>query len=166
MSRARQTWVLPEAVRRALLLVAWAAFVGALARVVYGRPAMAWLDSRALTCGFWAVAVAASLFYGAFANRIFLVMPPVAVTGVWWVHQGWFNFVGSLAGWGALWALIPGPCLRGACEAQVTWSAATLAFVAFTGITGHLPFVFMNVASGIGAVLATFQKAIVKAAGL
>jgi hypothetical protein len=85
---------------------------------------------------FWALAVAASLLYafGAFAAFF------VSTTGtslIWRWHQRWFNFVGSLAGWFAFWTLLAGTTgLLGTVLAGA---------VAFTGITGHLPMVFMVV---------------------
>ncbi len=70
---------------------------------------------------FTSVGLACSVFFGVFAVAVFDVLPPPGLQDEAWkagrwreskalpwrVYQGWYNFVGSLAGWCALWALAP-----------------------------------------------------------
>jgi len=69
----------------------------------------------------------------------------------WWVHQFWFNFVGSLFGWAALWFLARKVwlCISTSCPAQLDLSDGLAIFMAFVGITGHLPYAVAGVLQGI-----------------
>lgn len=60
----------------------------------------------------------------------------------WRLHQFWFNFAGSAAGWGAAWfvARKGWQCLAATSPAQLGWSDVALTAVTFVGITGHLPY--------------------------
>jgi len=65
----------------------------------------------------------------------------------YWIHQGWFNFVGSLVGWLALFKLID----QGGVE--MDWGDMATALVAVLGITGHLPLALYTIAAyGAGKV--------------
>ncbi len=86
------------------------------------------------------LALGFSIFY---ASKAFEIFGPKndGRPSSWVFHQWWFDFLGSLAGWAALWLVIR----------RVVWSAdqsqtidlkasdGLLAIVAFVGMTGHLP---------------------------
>lgn len=112
---------------------------------------------------FWVIAVLSSLFYGFAAFKIFSVDTKDRPF-LWWAHQIWFNFLGSLAGWAAFWFLslrvievAPANYMR----YISIWDAAT-AVVAFIGMTGHLPYTLDILLRGIndlaGKVLALMKK--------
>jgi hypothetical protein len=104
----------------------------------------------AVPFAFGLLAFAASAFYGASACSIF----DVSTTGKRWpwkLHQFWLNFAGSAVGWIALWSLLPGVigCLTQACSANISWSDGGVFFLAFVGITGHLPVVVVGLAMSV-----------------
>ena len=101
------------------------------------------------------IAAAGSLFYGLKACEIF----GVSTEGKGWsweVHQLWFNFIGSVAGWALLWTvghrvhtLVTGTGL-----AAVPFGDLILFLVAFVGVTGHLPYATMGVIQGLKDLVA------------
>jgi hypothetical protein len=107
---------------------------------------------------FVAIAVAASVFFGFAACRIFGVSWPKTLAGR--LYLFWFNFCGSLVGWGALAILAYRyrSCVFGACAAQVELSDFALALVAFGGITGHIPLATMGLFRALGAFAASLLK--------
>ena len=107
---------------------------------------------------FLAVAIAASLFFGLAACSIFAVSWPRSFAGR--LYLFWFNFCGSLLGWGALailgdryWA-----CVSGSCAVQVSFSDFALALVAFAGVTGHIPLATLGLFRGLAAFAASLLK--------
>lgn len=86
------------------------------------------------------VALTASFVYGRYACRIFEV-DDKAKHWSWHAHQFWFNFLGSTIGWVAAWAVIGSvlSCGQGRCSDTISFSSVVLFFLAFLGITGHLP---------------------------
>ena len=74
----------------------------------------------------------ASLLYGWNACAIFSE-PPDGKPWAWKVHQFWFNFLGSAAGWIACSILVS---KWRADSGHIDW---LLAVVAFIGMTGHMP---------------------------
>jgi hypothetical protein len=123
---------------------------------------------------FYALALVCSVLLGLFAVRIFDASPPArlqdeAWKAGWWyqskalpwfVYQFWFNLVGSLAGWCALWVLAPATWFTG--RLNVTWGSTALAAVAFAGITGHLPFLLQQALVSVALVLRPVGKALEK----
>ena len=107
------------------------------------------------TVVFGLVALAFSLFYGAKACDIF----DVQVEGkslAWKAHQFWLNFLGSLVGWFALWALVPraAPCLLQSCHLDLTLGDLALFFLAFVGVTGFLPVTIVGLVDSVKQVAA------------
>ena len=90
---------------------------------------------------FASIAVLFSLFYGLSVHEIFRVTK-LGVPISFRFHQFWLNFVGSLFGWGALWFVAKEVMSAIVSEsiAFVSLKFCTLAFIAFIGITGFLPF--------------------------
>jgi len=109
---------------------------------------------------FLAVALGASVFYGAKACAIFGV-DAAGKHWPWKVHQFWLNFSGSFTGWLALWVVIPRvvTCVIEACAPELSVSDVALFFVAFVGVTGFLPTAI------IGLVL-SIKEVVAKLAGL
>jgi hypothetical protein len=101
---------------------------------------------------FFGPALVVSALYGYFAVRVFQVARPTKNIP-WGIHQFWFNFVGALAGWAALWVLAPETWLEPSPTVTVTWGSAALAVVAFAGVTGHLPLLFWKATEGVAALL-------------
>jgi len=88
---------------------------------------------------FIGVSLAASVFYSARAFAIFHVSGKDEDWS-WWVHQVWFNFLGAIVGWAALWLLISKLRSTAATESvQIDGWDFGLFVVAFIGVTGHLP---------------------------
>jgi hypothetical protein len=92
------------------------------------------------------VALIASLFYGCNALKIF-DMPSEERSGAWRLHQFWLHFLGSAVGWIAFWFLVPHvkDCLMRPCAPVFTSSDVVLFFLAFVGVTGHLPLAVVGV---------------------
>lgn len=99
---------------------------------------------------FLVFALALSTFYGLKAFEVFGVRKrPKNKPWMW--HQRWFNFVGSLVGWAALWFLVqkvvavsPSSYIR----YISVWDAAIFV-IAFIGVTGHLPYTIMGLIESI-----------------
>ena len=91
-----------------------------------------------------------SLFFGFKAPEIFNVFP-FKDTMAWRFYQFWFNFLGSLVGWTTLWFLTRKvySCLQISCPAQIDFMDLVTIFIAFVGITGHLPYTVMGLITGI-----------------
>jgi hypothetical protein len=107
------------------------------------------------TALFWFIALAASLSYGYWAPEIF----QVKATGKWpqpsRVHQLWVNFFGSVVGWATLYYLLE-MRLRVFDKVPNTAPGAidiALLLVAFLGVTGHLPYAFVGIASALDALV-------------
>ncbi len=91
--------------------------------------------------GYWILAVGFSLWYGKYAPEALEVSDEdkgkIAKSPALRWHQHWLNFLGSLVGWClgyiVLQHVYPGYKLGA--------SDAILAFAAFIGMTGHLPYV-------------------------
>jgi hypothetical protein len=93
-----------------------------------------------------AVAIVASALYGWYAVEIFLGVPAPGKLEhrkflSWRIHQGWFNFCGSIVGWICLWILgvkwVPFAIADN--YPSLSWGDVGLAFIAFIGVTGYLP---------------------------
>ena len=113
---------------------------------------------------FVAPALGCSAFFGVFARAIFSVTASSPRPVSWVFYQFWFNFAGSIAGWCAFWMLAPDRWLDGR-PPSITWGWVALAAVAFAGITGHLPFAFMEVVGGVKAVMLAVARAATKGLG-
>jgi hypothetical protein len=77
------------------------------------------------------------------------------------IQQGWFNFVGSLFGWAALWCLVRRAWSVwgvSSSSGQATISDFGLGFVAFVGISGYLPYTTMGAVDAIRAFIAEALK--------
>ena len=105
-------------------------------------------------------AVTASALYGWYAVEIFLGVPAPGKLvhrqfRSWRNHQRWFNFAGSIVGWICLW--IVGvklwPFAVSDSYPSFTWGDAGLSFVAFLGVTGHVPMTVFNLAQAIAALV-------------
>ncbi len=97
-----------------------------------------------------ATAISVSIFHGIFATSVFNV-PTKGMSFAWKVHQFWLNFLGSIIGWCALWAVYHNvsPCLIAACASEYGWPDVGLFLLAFLGVTGYIPFTVIGLASGI-----------------
>ena len=94
---------------------------------------------------YWAFAVIMSLFYAIFAVDALEVSDEdkkeISENRPLRWHQHWLNFLGSIAGWLLAYAVI-----RHACSAEGFRPVdLPLAFLAFVGMTGHLPYVVKHV---------------------
>jgi|GEM_PF-4566544 len=91
---------------------------------------------------FWTVALGMSVFYGAKAASVFN-MATAEWTWSQYIHQAWFNFVCSFAGWVAAFYL---SFMRRPIDSADDYFMLTFALVA---VTGHLPLVMSYVVEGI-----------------
>jgi len=104
---------------------------------------------------YWIAALGMSLFYGLRACEIFSVSTEGRRTS-WRVHQFWLNFLGSLVGWVAAWALLRPvvACASEACSLSVSASTVLVFFLAFIGITGYLPVAVVGLVGGVNEFIA------------
>lgn len=107
---------------------------------------------KVLYLWFFTTALAVSGFYGVYAFAIFGGDVPTKRSQR--AHQFWFNFVGSLFGWVALFFLVQKfmPVASGAKVPDVGFWDVVLSLIAFAGITGHLPWVFVDLKFAIAAI--------------
>ena len=107
------------------------------------------------------VAFSASVFYGWYACDIFEVSY-TCKPKAWRVHQFWFNFAGSAVGWVAAWALLDTvlACASSACANSISFSAVALFFLAFLGVTGHLPMSLYGLIGGLKEFIAKLLSVI------
>jgi hypothetical protein len=111
-----------------------------------------------LNVAFWVVSRVASLLYARNAIAIFtnVSAEDAKARPAWRWHQRWLNFAGSMFGWASLWLLVRRLCrFAGFCSAEpasLDLSLGVLAFVAFIGITGYLPFAAVGLISGTSAL--------------
>jgi hypothetical protein len=105
--------------------------------------------------GFWLFGAASCFFYGLKAHD---ALEAGAPSDKWArrVHQFWFNFVGSVFGWGAAWFIAQKVAL-GTFPSHA-WSDAALVALAFVGITGHLPYAVFGVLTGLNDIAKKLTK--------
>lgn len=103
-----------------------------------------------MSCWYLITSVVISTLYGIFAFGIF--NEPKRYKISWYVHQFWFNFLGSLIGWLSLWILFKHLQCMPTYEIASNLKLAdfVLILTAFIGITGHLPKTVMGFILGIG----------------
>jgi len=93
---------------------------------------------------YWTLALALSRWYGKHAPDALDVPEDdkvrIAHNPDLRFHQFWFNFLGSLVGWSLLYVV-----LRHYRDNTTGVDDAILLFVAFVGMTGHLPFVVKHI---------------------
>jgi 4-hydroxybenzoate polyprenyltransferase len=111
------------------------------------------------TISFWAFAFLASAFLGYFCYEIHVVTEEkgkIPWQRRW--QQYWFNFIGSLSGWIAIWFVVQK--LWASNLGQGRLADFGLAVVGFIGITGYLPYTVIGV---INAVWELAKKVIERA---
>jgi hypothetical protein len=102
-------------------------------------------------CIFWFIALVASGLLGWKAVEIFTDVPKKEREEKekekqrppsWWWQQRWFNFLGSIVGWAALWLLLRRywTYILGRCGTDPRLWDLLAGFIAFVGITGYLPY--------------------------
>ena len=99
---------------------------------------------------FACVCLLLSVFYGCSACEIFNVSKEDRPLS-WRIHQFWLNFLGAAVGWIAAWALLGSvlECNLLKCNLSIAPSSAALFFLAFLGITGHLPATIIGLVGGV-----------------
>ena len=78
----------------------------------------------------------------------------------WTLHQIWFNFIGSLAGWAALYPIaikFERFVIRTEMSEFGIWDAIAC-FVGIVGITGHLPLAVYSIVSGLAIASSYIRK--------
>jgi hypothetical protein len=102
---------------------------------------------------FWSLALVVSFLLGWFCLEVHNIRVPEGYPRAARNHQRWFNFIGALVGWIALWCLVRRAwCVWWACSSlgQAGWSDFVLGFVAFVGISGYFPYATMTTVDAIG----------------
>jgi hypothetical protein len=110
---------------------------------------------------FWGSAVVVSGLLGYFCLEVHNVKVPEEYPRAARIHQRWFNFTGSLAGWVALWCLVRragGVSWFSSSSGQATGSDFALAFVAFVGVSGYLPYATMGAVKALETLVAEALK--------
>ena len=110
---------------------------------------------------FWIIAFLASFFYSYWAFKIHLVKKEDVdnlrkeKNYAWFIHQFWFNFIGSITGWIILWLTIPNIFL-GFCDqntVSLEFKEIVLLFIALIGITGHLPMALYGIVNSFKKII-------------
>ena len=99
---------------------------------------------------YWTLAIILSAFYGWKARDIFQVKRPDE-SWAYLAHQAWFNSVGALSGWAALWleaVRISWYATTGA-QLQFGLTDVVLSIIAFIGVTGFMPTTIVGLIEGI-----------------
>ncbi len=120
----------------------------------------------AAAIGYCVAAIVGSVLYGWKACEIFDVSTKKKDSEElqprsWRIHQFWLNFLGSLVGWVAAWALLRPlvACATGPCALSVSTSTVLLFFLAFIGVTGHLPWAVVGaIAGSVGGIIEIINK--------
>ena len=112
---------------------------------------------------FWIIALSVSIFYSSWAFRIHLVDEKIVEeqkdapkNKAWFIHQWWFNFIGSITGWFLLWILLPTILLTfGPQPGYYLFQLKDVALllIAIIGITGHLPLTVFGIAVGMNSLI-------------
>lgn len=104
---------------------------------------------------FAVVAIGMSIFYGLRACEIFSISTTDRKRS-WHFHQFWLNFLGSVVGWVAAWAILRSAveCASADCILSVSPSAVSLFFLAFIGVTGYLPATIVGAIGGVNELVA------------
>lgn len=102
--------------------------------------------------------IAFSIFFGCKACAIFVDQKSEEAsserTSSFKFYQFWFNFLGSMFGWAALWILLDShDWLLATSHRELQLSDGVLFFTAFVGMTGHLPMTMMGVVLTLGEVV-------------
>jgi hypothetical protein len=106
-------------------------------------------------CIFWFIAIVASGLLGWKAVEIFTDVPKKKKEEQpppsWWWQQRWFNFLGSIVGWAALWVLIRRywTYILGGCAPDPSLWDLLAGFIAFVGVTGYLPYTVYGFISSV-----------------
>lgn len=139
-------------------LLCWALAVLMLL-VAFGLAIICRKPSHVVAWPFVVSALAMSMFYGLADRAIFDRRPDKAAIkdqcGVspYLLHKFWFNFLGSLVGWGCAWAVLKplwfGPLFYPGLESR----HLLFAFVGLLGVTGWLPPATVGLARSLEAVL-------------
>jgi len=91
--------------------------------------------------GFWFIAVVSSLWYRRHAIDALNVgledRNRIAESAVCQQHERWFNFLGSLVGWWALWIVLYELYVR---RLPIQAVDLGLIVIAFIGMSGYLPY--------------------------
>jgi len=108
---------------------------------------------------FVVAALAASLFYGLGARAVFTDGQVEKQLEKAWgtdrpyrMHQLWFNFFGSLVGWGCSWPVLQA-IWANPDKPDLKIAHAFYAVVAFLGITGYLPWAMAGLAGSFKTIV-------------
>ncbi len=126
--------------------------------------AVNWVAVHHVGCIFWLIALIISGLFGWYATDVW-PQPKSQETDEKLRkrqetanrrYQIWFNFTGSIVGWIVLWILI---CrhwdyILGRCATlNPGWSDLLMGFIAFIGITGHLPWTAAGIIYSLGDIV-------------
>lgn len=110
---------------------------------------------------FWVVAFVGSGLLGVYCREVHEI-EKARLSGVRLAQQMWFNFIGALFGWAALWCLArhawSAAWLRSSSTGTVTVSDFALGFVAFVGVSGYLPVTTMGAVYALRAFVVDVLK--------
>ena len=81
-------------------------------------------------------------------------------TNVWFIHQFWLNFIGSMAGWFCIYLLFKDASIYtdGSIDFNPGKKEFTLFLIGFFGITGYLPQVFVGISKGLQDLALKFMN--------
>jgi hypothetical protein len=96
---------------------------------------------------FWGLALVVSILLGVYCREVHEIKS-TELSGTRLVQQIWFNSIGALFGWAALWCLVRrawhAAWLCSSSTGTATLSDFALGFVAFIGVSGYLPYATMG----------------------
>ncbi len=103
---------------------------------------------------FLIVALLFSLFYGFFCKQIWFPENK-NITKSRWLHEVWFNFVGSLIGWICIYAIYKSLSIFTwqTLVSNILWQHIILFLVGVLGIIGLLPYVLWGISRAVDQLI-------------
>jgi len=109
---------------------------------------------------FLIVALGFSLFYGFSCKQIWFPENS-KITKSRWLHEVWFNFVGSFIGWICIFAIYKSLSVFGwqTLVVNISWQHIILFLIGVSGITGLLPYILWGISRTLDQLIVkTFNQ--------
>ena len=111
---------------------------------------------------FLILAISFSIFYGVFWKQIWAT-PLSMSSGLSksrFLHEVWFNFTGSLAGWICLYIIYKSLSVFTwqTIVINISWQHILLFVIALMGITGLLPYILMSISRTVDQIVGKILK--------
>lgn len=109
---------------------------------------------------FLVIGFAFSLFYGLRWKEIWFLQENQKLTKSRWVHEAWFNFVGSAVGWSCFYILFSSLSVFSWQEliTNILWQHLIVFLIGLMGITGLLPYILWSISRVIEQIVTKIFK--------